>query len=746
MKRSPVCSLALVLTTGPVTFACDGTIVLSNPIVVTKGISLAADGHDVRLSGGGKVRLFEVSSNGSVHLEDLTLSEGFTQGADGSPAEEGRGGAVLVEQGELHAAGCRFEGNTAVGGGGTNVTRGGAARGGALFIAQGLLRLTNCSFVLNTLRGGSGGNTPDFPTQDNRGGEAGGGAGASLDSEVTAVGCQFAGNRAESGVGGTIGLPLFHGASPGLARGGAWQQTGGTCRFIGGSFRTNIAAAPPSRGSGSNAFGGAFSLQAGSAVLEDILFEENQALGGASSLKLPAGFGGGGALFNQGNAQLSRCTLRGNAASGGSLGFDGQDAAGGAIQNLGELLLVDCLVESNSTTGGQSSGGLGSHHAGAALGGGLWNGGTATLLSSTFHANRAFALDYTGSLGTFGWHAFGGGIFNTGLLTGANLTVAGNVAHGSVFPQYPGQPFGDPGGNAFGGGLFQGGGAISLTNATVADNEALGGGGFPAGTGLGDNLNVSNGVMQLRNCIVAGTLDRTNCVGAITDGGHNISSDSSCHFSAPGSLNDTDPKLAPFADYGGPTPTIALLPGSPALDTADAAACPPTDQRGHSRPFGPGCDIGAFESSPPYTVFGRITGFLGAAPDIQVSAGSVSTVPGPGGDYILHGFATGTYTVRPGSPAGVFLQSNSVVNLGPDCAVNFHCYRSNALTIELSAAGGRRVVFAGEAGRTYRLIGSSNPPNWLPLQTNGMSASELFDYQEADPGFPAQRLYKVLSP
>jgi len=178
MKRSPVCSLALVLTTlftisapapgavvqscdeaglraalaagGPVTFACDGTIVLSNPIVVTKGISLAADGHDVRLSGGGKVRLFEVSSNGSVHLEDLTLSEGFTQGADGSPAEEGRGGAVLVEQGELHAAGCRFEGNTAVGGGGTNVTRGGAARGGALFIAQGLLRLTNCSFVLNT--------------------------------------------------------------------------------------------------------------------------------------------------------------------------------------------------------------------------------------------------------------------------------------------------------------------------------------------------------------------------------------------------------------------------------------------------------------------------------------------------------------------------------------------------------------------------------------------------------------------
>jgi hypothetical protein len=40
---------------------------------------------------------------------------------------------------------------------------------------------------------------------------------------------------------------------------------------------------------------------------------------------------------------------------------------------------------------------------------------------------------------------------------------------------------------------------------------------------------------------------------------------------------------------------MALLPGSPAINAADTAAAPPTDQRGYSRPNGPAADIGAFE-------------------------------------------------------------------------------------------------------------------------------------------------------
>jgi len=53
------------------------------------------------------------------------------------------------------------------------------------------------------------------------------------------------------------------------------------------------------------------------------------------------------------------------------------------------------------------------------------------------------------------------------------------------------------------------------------------------------------------------------------------------------------------ADNGGPTKTVAIVAGSPALDAADSSKCPPTDQRGVARPQGAGCDIGAFELEVP---------------------------------------------------------------------------------------------------------------------------------------------------
>ena len=87
----------------------------------------------------------------------------------------------------------------------------------------------------------------------------------------------------------------------------------------------------------------------------------------------------------------------------------------------------------------------------------------------------------------------------------------------------------------------------------------------------------------------------SNCTGRITDAGHNLSSDASCLFGAPSSRNSVDPGLGALSDNGGPTLTIPLLPGSPAIDAGDPVAAPLTDQRGFPRPAGAGPDIGAFE-------------------------------------------------------------------------------------------------------------------------------------------------------
>ena len=62
-----------------------------------------------------------------------------------------------------------------------------------------------------------------------------------------------------------------------------------------------------------------------------------------------------------------------------------------------------------------------------------------------------------------------------------------------------------------------------------------------------------------------------------------------------GDLFNMNPLLGPLRDNGGPTPTQALLPGSPAIDHGDDAGCPTADQRGVPRPRGAACDIGAYE-------------------------------------------------------------------------------------------------------------------------------------------------------
>ena len=76
-----------------------------------------------------------------------------------------------------------------------------------------------------------------------------------------------------------------------------------------------------------------------------------------------------------------------------------------------------------------------------------------------------------------------------------------------------------------------------------------------------------------------------------------------CDFAGIGDLQNTDPMLGALANNGGPTNTLALLAGSPAIDRMPPPCSTGVDQRGTSRPQAGGCDIGAFELEAPSNAF-----------------------------------------------------------------------------------------------------------------------------------------------
>jgi len=96
-----------------------------------------------------------------------------------------------------------------------------------------------------------------------------------------------------------------------------------------------------------------------------------------------------------------------------------------------------------------------------------------------------------------------------------------------------------------------------------------------------------------------------NCYGTVSSEGYNLSSDSTCNFNGKGDKNGTEPKLRSLHNNGGPTDTMAEMPGSPAIDAGNPSGCTDgnghllkTDQRGkprHDKEDIGGCDMGAYE-------------------------------------------------------------------------------------------------------------------------------------------------------
>jgi hypothetical protein len=232
---------------------------------------------------------------------------------------------------------------------------------------------------------------------------------------------------------------------------------------------------------------------------------------------------------------------------------------GGGIYNCGNATLT--LI--NTTVGDNS----------AEIGGGICNGGMLTIINSTFSGNVARK------------HR-GGAIGNYGVLILTNSTISGNSSGAS------GQA-----GAILNGGLFQSSGALSLNNSTLSGNTA--------GEGRGGGIfNVKGSVVLLRNSIVANNTGG-DCQGTIKSVGYNLSSDDTCSLDGAGDLINTDPNLGTLQNNGGLTDTMALLPGSPAIDAGNPNGCIDvnrhllkTDQRGMPRPDkedSRGCDMGAYE-------------------------------------------------------------------------------------------------------------------------------------------------------
>ncbi|MCC6273378.1 MAG: choice-of-anchor D domain-containing protein [Deltaproteobacteria bacterium] len=193
-------------------------------------------------------------------------------------------------------------------------------------------------------------------------------------------------------------------------------------------------------------------------------------------------------------------------------------------------------------------------------------GDTLNLSDSALYNNRATTVIIGGS---------GGAMLNDGgTVNLANVTFNGNTA-----------------GND-GGAIRQNGGTMTLNNVTIAGNTASDDGG---------GISIGGGTVTVGNSILGGNSNTggnsPDCSGALTSANFNlIQSTLGCTVTL--GVNDItgqNPLLGPIQNNGGTTATMALLVGSPALDTGDNGTCEATDQRGVVRPQGTNCDMGAYE-------------------------------------------------------------------------------------------------------------------------------------------------------
>jgi hypothetical protein len=493
-------------------------------------------------------------------------------------------------------------GGDAVGFNGTGNGGGAAGMGGAIF-TESNLTLTDVTISGSTAHGGEGG-SQDMNTSEpaNAGGGGGGGLGSPgtfYDGGGPNNGVSATFQTADDGTGGGLG---GGGGGGGETAGNGFGGAGGTGGFGGGAGGPGNGSTAPNGSNGGFGGGGSggsfreYSSDGGSSI-----FGGSQGERLNSTTYGGAGAGMGGAIFNYlGTLTLNATALIGNTVEGGS-GFLGSD------------YMLPATAEP------------------ASMGAGIFlYGGNVVLNNSTIANNSAIpAPNQTGN--TIWGIGAGGGVFDfNGNLTLDQTTVSGN----NINPTESNED--NPSGSPLDG--------LAEGSAIFVEGE-LGG----------------NATLSLRNSILAG--DYNTLASNVSGGTVAITATDSLAInpsnSYPGLTNvsASNLKLSGLGNYGGPTQSFALLPGSVALD-AGAPSDLPTDQRGITRSQSSPSDVGSFESQ------GFVITQTGGTPQ-SAEVGYAFTTPlsisvaanDPGLTNLTGG--TITFTAPSTSGASAFLSSTS---------------------------------------------------------------------------------------
>ncbi len=447
---------------------------------------------------------------------------------------------------------------------------------------------------------------------------------------------------------------------------------------------------------------------------------------------------GGGVLNEAAKLTLSDDVIADNVAdadAAGSGGNGGIADGGGVYSGSGGTLVVE---DSEITDNHATAVGAPNKAGGIADGGGILTGGTQTIEGSTFSDNSA---DASGGAGAGGGISQGGGLFvdAAGPTSLSSSTFTGNVANASAGTGGSGGGSAEGGGafmltnapamsatnvtftgnlaQATGGGLAEAGGlvfgsnspVVTLTDATLSANTATG------GTAEGGDADLGGSKTVVENTIVsAGVADSgsENCVGSPLSAGHNLDSLDQCKFHSSGDQINTDPLLGPLSDNGGPVATMALEPGSPAIDAGTNAGCPATDARGVLRPVGLACDIGAFEVATPAATTHAAGSITTAAAVLNGIASNPDLSPATArfqfGTTTAYGSNTTSQAIS-GAAIGVPVAA-SISGLAPDTLYHFRLVVSNAAGTALGA------------DQTFRTTSTSGPAP-QPPQISGLTLS-----------------------